>query len=238
MKGLILAGGRGSRLKERTVNTNKCMLSFKGKPLISYSLDCAISTGLTEIIIVVGYRAEDIINQFGIHYQGAKIQYVIQQERKGLVHAIETASEALDGADFMTFLGDEVMHGARHKEMLDYFQDNNLFSVCGVTIPKDRSEVSKTYGILQGEDNKIFRLIEKPPRPLNNIQGTGNCLFRNGILEFIPYTPISHQRTEKEFPDLIQCAIDAGHDVRSFSIGTSYKNINTQSEIQYSEENI
>ena len=70
MKALVLAAGRGSRLPEETVETNKCMLTFRGKPLVQYSLENAIRAGVSEIIIVVGYRAEDVINAFGIDFEG------------------------------------------------------------------------------------------------------------------------------------------------------------------------
>ena len=65
LKALILGGGRGKRLENVTSNINKCMLLFKGNPLISYSLKNAIRADVSEIVIVVGYRAEDIINHFG-----------------------------------------------------------------------------------------------------------------------------------------------------------------------------
>ena len=68
MKALILAAGRGSRLRERTDEHTKCMLPMFGKPLIQYSLENAVRAGATEIIVVVGYRAEQIINRFGIEF--------------------------------------------------------------------------------------------------------------------------------------------------------------------------
>ncbi len=236
LKALILAGGRGKRLSEITPAKNKCMLELGGKPLINHSLDYAIDAGVDEIVIVVGYRAEDIINRFGVEYRGVGVRYVIQQEQKGLVHAIESAIDALDGADFMTFLGDEAIIGPNHRNALKYFYDNNLYAVCGVTKAIRRSEISKTYSIIEDDNNRVFRLIEKPRKPINDIQGTGNCIFRADILNYIEYVPISHQRGEKEFPDLIQCAIDEGEDVRSHIIGERYTNINTEEDIRLYNE--
>ena len=109
MKALILAGGRGNRLNEFSENQNKCMISFKGKPLIEHLLDKASKLDFSEIVIVVGYKAEDIINHYGISFKKKRIRYVIQPEQKGLVHAIECAREALNGEDFFLMLGDEVM---------------------------------------------------------------------------------------------------------------------------------
>ena len=89
MKALILAGGRGKRLGKVCQDQNKCMIEIEGKPLIGYSLDCAVLTNVSEIIIVVGYRAEEIINTFGNSYKKKLIKYITQPNQKGLVHAIE-----------------------------------------------------------------------------------------------------------------------------------------------------
>ena len=95
MKALILAAGRGSRLGEHPDEGNKCMLRLFGKPLVQYSLENAVGAGAKEVVMVVGHRAEAIINAFGIEFQGVRIRYVIQDEPRGLVHAIETAAEGL-----------------------------------------------------------------------------------------------------------------------------------------------
>lgn len=232
MKALILAGGRGKRLGGTCDEKNKCMISINGKPLIEYSLDCVIQTNLSEIIIVVGYKAEEIINTYGNRYKGKTIKYVIQSEQKGLVHAIECAREAIGKEDFMLLLGDELLINPEHQEMIDIFEKENLFGICGVVMVDDINLIKKTYAVIQSEENRIFRLVEKPSKPMNNIMGTGNCIFRNEILPYIDQTPINQKRVEKELPDLIQCAIDEGNIVKSFVICDSYLNINSKDELK------
>ena len=231
LKALVLAGGRGKRLENVTSNINKCMLPFKGNPLISYSLENAVRAKVSEIIVVVGYRAEDIINYFGNTCQNTRIKYVIQKEQKGIVHAIECACDMIDGSDFMTFLGDEILVNPRHREMMELFYSEHPFVVCGVTKARQNSDISKTYAVIQDNTSTIYRLIEKPRKPLNDIMGTGNCIFKNEIYDYIPYTPINQNRGEKELVDMIQCAIDEGRVVKSFSIGSGYININTEEDI-------
>ncbi|MDF1535692.1 MAG: nucleotidyltransferase family protein [bacterium] len=231
IKAVILAGGRGKRLNERSSELNKCMLPMNGRPLISYSLDNAVRAGVCEIVIVVGYRAEDIINEFGNEYGGTRIRYAIQLERKGLVNAIETAQEAIDGHDFMTFLGDEILVGPRHLEMINSFRDEGCFVTCGVIQARDRSEISKTYAVIQDDSRTVFRLVEKPKRALNDTQGTGNCIFNNAIFDYIEETPINQKRGEKELVDMIQCAIDDDQKVKTFNIGSEYFNINIEEDI-------
>ena len=166
MKAIILAAGRGKRLKEKTEPANKSMLTFKDRHLIEYSLETAKLSKVDEIIIVVGYRAADIVNKFGIQYANIKVRYVIQEEQRGLVNALEYARDALDGDDFILLLADEIMIHPNPQEMIATFKNENLFVMCGVTRVEDRSQISKTYTVICNEtDNRIYRLIEKPRNP-------------------------------------------------------------------------
>ena len=198
MKALILAGGRGKRLDDVYEDKNKCMIEIEKKPLIEYSLDCAGQTNISEIVIVVGYKAEEIINTYGNSYNGKTIKYVIQPEQKGLVHAIECAKDTIGKEDFMLMLGDELMVKPKHSEMIKKYRQEDLFALCGIVNVEDKNLIKKTYAVIQGEDNRIFRLIEKPFNPTNNIMGTGNCVFKNEIFSYIPQTPINQKRGEKE----------------------------------------
>lgn len=237
MKALILAGGRGKRLEGISNHQNKCMLKLKGKPLIEYNLDNAVKNDVSEIILVVGYQAEDIINAYGKEYSGKPIKYVIQREQHGLVHALECSRDAVGTDDFMLLLGDEILINPRHREMSAHFQRNKLFGVCGVVIEKDRIKISRTYSVFYDEqDGRIWRLVEKPKKAGNNIMGTGNCVFKNEILDYISSTPINQQRGEKELPDLIQCAIDEGNIVHSFIICDHYANVNTETDLKELEQ--
>ena len=197
MKALILAGGRGKRVEELSSQSNKCLIPVNGKPVIEYSLSIAASLDIEDIIIVVGYCAEEIINKYGIEYKGKKISYVLQSEQNGLVHAIVCARKMLADSDFMLFLGDEVFIDPKHREMLDKFRNNNMFGICGVLKVKNKELISQTYGVLTN-GNQIYRLIEKPANPQNNYMGTGDCIFKNKILEYIDITPTNYQRNQKE----------------------------------------
>jgi dTDP-glucose pyrophosphorylase len=235
MKALILAGGRGSRMENHSAARKKCMLELGGRPLIQYSLDHCASIHPEEIVIVVGYLAEQIINHFGNSYAGMRIRYAIQPEQRGLVHAIETAAPFLEGSDFMLFLADEILLEPNHHAMIASFEQGGVFALCGVTVPEDPYAVRKTYAVLEDQRGRILRLVEKPRKPLNQYQGTGNILLSNGILEYIAGTPINQLRKEKELPDLIQCAIDDGHVVKSFLVGGRYVNVNLPADIQEAE---
>ncbi|OFV67071.1 MAG: glucose-1-phosphate thymidylyltransferase [Candidatus Syntrophoarchaeum butanivorans] len=237
MKALILAGGRGRRLGNLTNSMNKCMIGLGGKPVIEYNLARAAEIEeIAEIVVVVGHRAEEIINRYGISYNGKRIQYVIQWEQKGLVHAIECAKDAIGKDDFFLLLGDEVLVNSRHKEMLEVFKQENLFGICGVVFQHDLTKISRTYTVIVDDAGRVFRLIEKPKKALNNFQGTGHCIFKNEILSYIERTPIHPERGEKELPDLIQCAVDDGQVVKIFDICDAYTNINSEEDLKEAEE--
>lgn len=235
MKALILAGGRGKRLGSIPDSSNKCMLEVKGRPVLEYNLDRAVELDADKIIIVVGHKAEDIINTYGINYKGKRIRYVIQWEQKGLVHAIECAKDAVDKDDFFLLLGDEVLVNTRHKEMLKVFLREDVFAICGVMFQKEKEKIRKTYTVLTDDNGRIIRLIEKPKKALNNWQGTGHCMFKNGILSYIERTPIHNERKEKELPDFIQCAVDDGWSVKIFDICDAYTNINSEEDLKEAE---
>lgn len=235
MKALILAGGRGRRLKEVCEDKNKCMVEIGGKPLIEYSLDCASKIDVSEIIIVVGYKAEQIINRYENKYKGKLIRYVVQKEQKGLVHAIECTEEAINKEDFMLMLGDELMVRPKHSEMIKKYNNENLFSLLGVVKVENKNLIKKTYAVSQGEDGRIFRLIGKPSSPMNNIMGMGNCIFKNEIFSHISQTPINQKSGEKELIDLIQHSIDEQNMTKSFILCDRYFNVNSKREIKEAE---
>ena len=252
MKAVVLAGGRGNRLGDLTRAVNKCMLPLKGKPVLEYNLRRAAEIPeVNEIILVVGYRAEDIINHYGNRYERVlpelphpkdyaipvPIKYVIQREQRGLVHAIECAKETIGDDDIFLLLGDEVLANSRHASMIKEFIQGEAFGICGVIFRKDNlNEISKTYTVSTDAHGTILRLIEKPKRPLGPLQGTGHCVFRNEILDYLDRTPIHPERGERELPDLIQCAIDDGKTVKPFELADDYTNINSEENLKEAEK--
>jgi glucose-1-phosphate thymidylyltransferase len=231
VKALVLAGGRGKRMEELSETENKCMLKLHGKRLIEYSLDSAsLIDELHEIVVVVGYRAESIINRFGASYRNKQVSYVIQKEQRGVVHAIESARDQLGGEDFFLFLADEVILGGRYREMLYTFDREHLFCLCGVHPQPDLEFIKRTYALIHGPDKRVYRLVEKPRKPFNPLMGTGNILFRSKIFDYMDVTPVNPSRGEKELPDLIQCAIDDGEVVKFFEVCDYYINVNSPEE--------
>ena len=233
MKALILAGGKGSRLRDQPDAPPKPLLQVGSKRLMDFSLQNAANAGVTEIIVVVSYFTEAVINHYGSHYRDIPIIYKIQNDPRGVVHAIECSAGAIGSSDFILMLADEVFLNIGLTEMIARFHAEQLFAVLGVVEVEDRAQITKTYSILEDSaTGRIHRLVEKPRRPHNNIMGTGNCVFANAILSYIDLTPVNQTRGEKELPDLIQCAVDDGQAVKMHRVGERYINVNAMDDFR------
>lgn len=227
MKAVILAGGRGERLG---ATGNKCMLFYRGKPILFQSIHNAVDYAkVDEIILLVGYKPDLIINYFGNHFKNTKITYAFQPEPHGIVDAINCCRGYIQKDDFLLMLGDEIIKNPKHKELINYYHKNKCFCLCGVIESDNPHHISKTYTFIYN-NKKIIRLIEKPKHIFNNLMGTGNCVFNNRILDYIDSTPVNTRRgrQERELVDLIQCAVDDGKTVEWFIIGDRYENVNDE----------
>ena len=110
MQAVVLAAGKGTRLRPLTDDKPKVLVEVNGTPLIEDVFDNLIDSGATELIVVVGYKAEQIIDRYGDEYRDVPITYTHQREQLGLAHAILQAEPHVDG-DFMLMLGDNVFRG-------------------------------------------------------------------------------------------------------------------------------
>ena len=233
MKALILAGGKGSRLRDQPDAPPKPLLQVGSKRLMDFSLQNAANAGVSDIVVVVSYFTEEVINHYGSSYRGIPITYKIQNDPRGLVHAIECSAGAIGSSDFILMLADEVFLNISLTQMAERFRAEQLFAILGVVDVADRSQISKTYSILEDSGTgRIHRLVEKPRRPHNSTMGTGNCVFANAILSYIDVCPVNQTRGEKELPDLIQCAIDDGQAVKTHRIGERYINVNAMDDFR------
>jgi len=230
MKAVILAAGESKRLGRLDVPT-KCLLEVGGRPLIDHNLERACEVTDGEIIIVIDGGGYAIAAHCSSMYKGRRITYIMQPERNGIVSALGCCKKPLEGEDFFMMLGDEVIVGSRHREMLRKFQKEKLFGLVGYILEYDKTRISETYSLTLDRGIYIERLEEKPEKPPNNLMGTGHCIFKNKILELIPQVPVS-VRGERELVDLIQTAVNLGHPIKAFNIGANYYNINSSEDLE------
>ena len=234
MQQVILAAGKGSRLKSST--TNKCLVELCGKKLIEYSLDLGVEIGVSKIIVIVGYNRDYIIDYLGEVYKGIPIEYVVQEPQKGIAHGIMVASHHIT-EDFFMCLSDEIIVSSNVKELEKFFQSNEADCVCGV-VQDCVENIKKTYTLKLTKNNRITQLIEKPTIVFNNLKGTGYCMMSPRMLTCLEQLPINPIRNEYEMGDWIRLAIQNDYDCYSFEIAKAAYNINEQSDFNVAQEYI
>ena len=163
MKAVILAAGEGKRLRPYTETIPKVMLPVANKPVLEYVVDAVKKSGITEIIIVVGYKKEVIMEYFK-NYKNAKITYVTQDKQLGTAHALLQAKNHIKGP-FIVLSGDNIID---QKSILKLIKDESKYSM----LIKEHSHPSK-YGVVFVEKGKLKEIVEKPKEELGKFISTG-----------------------------------------------------------------
>jgi NDP-sugar pyrophosphorylase family protein len=183
MKAVILAGGLGTRLRPLTYNTPKPLLPVKGKPIIEHAIVNFMQHGITDVVLSVGYKAEEIQKYFGDGKKwGTSISYVVETEPLGTGGAIKKAAQGIRGT-FLAINGDNLADFDWTK-MLQTHQEYNakitlaLFPVDDVT----------QYGIARLHDLKILEFVEKPTREAapTNLNNAGGYIIEDDVLAMLP----------------------------------------------------
>ena len=154
MKAVILAAGRGSRLKPLTDNIPKPLIKINGTTLIEYSIDLVLSY-VDEIVIVVGYLADEIKKYLGNNYRGIKISYIVQSEQLGTGHALYLCKELLPD-DFLVLMSDDLYNKDDIKELLPH-KFSLLTQVAKTDFSGGRVEINEQeelLGIIEGNHRK------------------------------------------------------------------------------------
>ena len=232
MKALVLAAGKGTRIRMLSAYCPKGMLKIMGKRLIEYNLDNALTVGVTGIVAVINETAKGIREYYGDTYRGVPIRYARQDNPLGLVNAIEKGAPLLDGDDFILLLSDEVLLGADHVGMAAAFRTRSVGVVVGVMEGASPVMIGKNYDVIANAGRRVVRLVEKPILPQGTLLGLGNCMFKNRILDYLPMVPPNPIRGQRDMTDLIQCAIDSGERVEHYPLCTEYANVNTPEDYE------
>jgi glucose-1-phosphate thymidylyltransferase len=210
MKGLILSGGKGTRLYPLTYTRAKQLIPVANKPVLVRVIESIREAGVEEIGIVVGHTAPEIEEALGDGTEwGVKLTYIPQNSPDGLAHAVKIAADFLGDDSFVMFLGDNVIEGGISTLIRD-FADNDWNS----QIVLKEVENASAYGVAKlREDGSIEQLIEKPKVPPSNLALVGIYMFDNNILQAVNEIQPS-ARGELEITDAIQWLID--HDYTVF----------------------
>ena len=240
MKALVLAAGKGRRLRDSIGEISKCMIMLNNRPLLSYVLDNAIRANITEAVIVVGYKADTIIDYFGNEYKGLPLKYVFQKNQNGIIDAMESGIDALQGEDFLLLAGDEILFNSSHKEMIAEHYAKKSFITCGVVDKDDVDTIKKTYTIQYNDDKIITNLVEKPQTIFNNLKGSCSCVFSGHVFDYkqdksddVITNPTTGQ---KEFGGLLHYWMRHNEPIRFFVVGNKFINVNFLEDLQSAKD--
>ncbi|MBN2053657.1 NTP transferase domain-containing protein [bacterium] len=212
--GVILAAGRGDRLKPLSFHAPKPLLPICNKPILEYQVEAMRSVGITDIYMVVGHLSNMIIQHFGDgRRHGVDIQYIHQEKPLGIAHAVAQLEPHID-APFLMFLGDIFLITKDLDSMLARFRKERPGAILGVKQETNQEFIKRNFTVQLDERGWVRKVIEKPRFVTNNLKGCGIYLFDLPVFDAIRQTPRTAMRDEYEITTSIQIMIDDGYRVQ------------------------
>jgi glucose-1-phosphate thymidylyltransferase len=207
MKGVVLAGGSGSRLYPLTKITNKHLLPIYSKPMIYYPIQTLVDAGIKDILIVTGGRnAGDFLRllangkEFGLTH----LDFTYQEGEGGIAEALSLAEHFADGKKLCVILGDNIIEGSI-RAAADEFRDQKN----GARILLKEVEDAERFGVAELKDGRIIGIEEKPKRPKSNYAVTGIYMYDETVFEKVR-TLVPSKRGELEITDVNNAYIHEG----------------------------
>jgi glucose-1-phosphate thymidylyltransferase long form len=214
MKAVVLAAGKGTRLRPLTEDKPKAMVEVDGKPLVSHCFDRLAEMGAEEFVVVVGYMKEHIIEDFGDSYREIPITYAHQREQRGLAHALLTVEEHIDD-DFMLMLGDNIFNANLTDVVRRQREERADAAFLVEEVPY---EDASRYGVCDTNHfGEITEVIEKPEEPPTNLVMTGFYTFSPAIFHACQLVQPSN-RGEYEISEAIDLLIRSGRTIDAIGL--------------------
>ncbi|MHC3437889.1 UTP--glucose-1-phosphate uridylyltransferase AglF [Natrialbaceae archaeon A-gly3] len=209
MQAVVLAAGKGTRLRPLTDDKPKGMVEVDGKPILTHCFEQVVELGAEELLVVVGYEKEQIIEHYGDDFQGVPITYTHQREQKGLAHALLTVEEHIDD-DFMLILGDNIF-SANLSDVVNRQREERADAA--FLVEEVPWEEASRYGVCDtNKYGEITDVVEKPDDPPSNLVMTGFYTFTPAIFHACHLVQPS-DRGEYEISEAIDLLIQSGRTI-------------------------
>jgi len=211
LKGVVLSGGKGSRLRPLTYTGAKQLVPIANKPILFYAIEHLVEAGVRDITIVVSPETGDQVRREtgdGARF-GARIDYVTQELPGGIAQAIGLARDRVREAPFVAFLGDNFLSDGIVPQV-------QAFAASGddAAILLKRVDDARAFGVAEFDGKRLIRVVEKPQQPPSDLAVIGIYMFTSGVFEAIDSIKPS-ARGELEITDTIQWLLDHGRSVRA-----------------------
>ena len=234
MKGIILHGGHGTRLRPLTHTGPKQLLPIANKPMSEYCLDSIKEAGIDEIAIIIGGVGSNKVKEYygnGKKF-GVNITYIEQDEPRGIAHAISLCKKFVNNEKFLVFLGDNIIQ----KPIID-FVENFKNSDYDATVLLCEVDNPSRFGIADIENKKILKITEKPKNPSSNLAVTGIYLLTPLIFEIIDNLKPSW-RNEFEITDALDNLLKQNNNISYETITDYWKDTGTPDDILHANGEI
>jgi glucose-1-phosphate thymidylyltransferase len=210
MKGLILSGGHGVRLRPITYSQQKQLIPVANKPILFYCIEDLINAGIHDIAIIVGPNKDQVMDTVRRVDWDAHIEFIFQDEPRGLAHAVKLSEQFMDNDNFIMYLGDNLLKGGSADFIKD-FTESKVDASLLLTEVEDPTQ----YGVALIDEQKkiIVKLLEKPKNPPSNLSIVGIYGLTQRIFEAIDHIRPSW-RGELEITDALHWLIERGYKVR------------------------
>ncbi|MCL9817977.1 UTP--glucose-1-phosphate uridylyltransferase AglF [Natronocalculus amylovorans] len=214
MKAVLLAAGKGTRLRPLTDEIPKGMVEINGKPILTHCFEQLASLGADEFVVVVGYKKEIIIDHYGDEFNKIPITYAHQRKQSGLAHALLTVGEHIDD-DFMLMLGDNIFN-ANLRDVVRRQQEDRADAA--FLVEEVAWEEASRYGVCDTNAyGEITDVVEKPEEPPSNLVMTGFYTFTPAIFHACHLVQPSN-RGEYEISEAIDLLIRSGRTIDAIRI--------------------
>jgi glucose-1-phosphate thymidylyltransferase len=209
MKGLILSGGKGTRLRPITYTRAKQLVPVANKPVLFYGLEALVAAGIRDIGIVVGDTAAEIkaAVEDGSRW-GARVTYIEQDAPRGLAHAVLISEPFIQGDQFVMYLGDNLLKHSIARFVEEFHREKPAAQILLAKVPDPQM-----FGVAELNGQRVVRLVEKPKEPKSDLALVGVYMFGREVFDSVKRIKPSF-RNELEITDAIQDLIDRGLEVR------------------------